>query len=170
MTRICLGLPLAWARRLAEKGLDGEERGELVVGVVSTAIAIVGLGLALARRDGMNLLFRHDAASVTFSAAVGRGLVVLLAAIGSTAGIAVALLARQRTNARRAFVREVEAGAIEGFRVDTTPEGKVLVRVMPMGQGYRVANFEEPLYMFAEPPTSAPDAVATTAPDAREAR
>ena len=32
---------------------------------------------------------------------------------------------------------------VKGYRVDTTDEGKVLVRIAAQGKGYRVADFEE---------------------------
>ena len=47
-------------------------------------------------------------------------------------------------------MREVEKGAVAGYRVDAAPEGKVLVRVKSMGEGYRVANFEEEIYTLDE--------------------
>ena len=51
---------------------------------------------------------------------------------------------------RRAFVSDVEAGRVEGYRVKDVPEGRVLVRVVHQGEGYRVANFTEEIYLLDE--------------------
>lgn len=133
-TLLCFGVPIAWSQRLATKGLAGEERGELVVGGVSTVIAV---GAAA-------LLYGHDFG--TPPASLGAVIVALLASIGGGAGLVASLLSLRRENERRSFVREVEAGGVSGYRVDATDEGKVLVRITSMGQSYRVADFEEPVF------------------------
>lgn len=128
VTLVLFGVPLAAAERLARKGLAGRERGDRIVGLSS---ALLGAGA---------LLFTLRA---TMRQGTGLAVVALLAAVGVLSGLTSAALAWQRERARRAFVREVEAGRVERFRVDDTPEGRVLVRVVRQGQGYRVADYEE---------------------------
>jgi hypothetical protein len=136
-TLLFFGFPIAWSQKLAQKGLAGEERGEFAIGGASTFVALLGILLLLgggAPESGRSL-----------SEWIGY-LFMWLCAIGGVASGAIAAVLAQRREARRKhFVKEVEAGAVEGFRVDEVPEGKVLVRVTTMGQGYRVANFEEEL-------------------------
>ncbi len=43
-TLLCFGLPIAWAQRLARRGLAGEERGEWVIGLVCLAMGAFGAG------------------------------------------------------------------------------------------------------------------------------
>ena len=135
-TVLCFGLPIAWAQRLAAKGLAGEERGEWIIGVVCTVMSVLGLLVSLATQG--------SGAAATSAAAMWmtRGFAVLgaLAAASST-GLAFAREAR-----RRRFVADAEAGKIAGYRIDATDEGKVLVRVVAQGKGYRVADFEEELF------------------------
>jgi hypothetical protein len=57
----------------------------------------------------------------------------------------VALLATARTWRRRAFVADAEVGQVPGYRVDTVPEGKVLVQVETSGEGYRGSEHVEVL-------------------------
>lgn len=127
MTMLAFGLPIAWAQKRAEKGLAGEEHGEVVIGLVCAAIAFTSLAILL------------DTLSTT-AFAIGS-----FAAVGLLTGGMASAFAVRREGVRKKFVREVEAGAVEGFRVDETNEGKVLIRVTSMGSGYRVANFEEHL-------------------------
>jgi hypothetical protein len=136
-----IGLPIAWSQHLAKKGLAGEERGELVVGAVSLAIGAQALALFLSRSpdDGA-----PSAARLGFVLVAAFGVVAVVAG-----GLATAL-ARKRQLARRAFVEQVEAGSVAGYRIDKTEAGKVLVRISSMGEGYRVANFEEPVYGLDE--------------------
>jgi hypothetical protein len=49
---------------------------------------------------------------------------------------------------RFAFVARIERGELATFRVDTSAEGKVLVRVTKMGEGYRVADLTEELLVL----------------------
>lgn len=146
-TLVCFGLPIAWSQRLATRGLAGEERGEIVVGAASTAIALTALALLLTARGG-SAFTASELGPVMLTACYAG--VVALALIGAATGTTAAILAHRRERARRAFVRSVEAGAVEGFRVDDTAEGKVLVRITSLGEGYRVTNFEEPLYGLDE--------------------
>jgi hypothetical protein len=69
--------------------------------------------------------------------------VLALGATGWLAGVAVTVLALLRARARRAFVARVEAGEEPRFRVEPTDEGKVLVRIVTQGAGYRVADYAE---------------------------
>lgn len=143
MTLLAFGVPISWSQQLATKGLAGEERGELVVGAVSAAIACAAAALLLPARD-----VPLDA--VGSATAIGQVTVMLFAVLGASAGSLAAVSSVRRERVRRTFVRRVEAGDVPGYRVDETAEGKVLVRVTSMGAGYRVANFEEPLFGLDE--------------------
>lgn len=127
MTLVLFGVPIAWGQRLARRGISGQERGDAFVGAASAAIALGALLIA-----SLWLPTRKD---LWFS--------VLLGVVAVLAGGASALLALQRDRHRRAFVRRVEAGAEPRFRVDPTPEGKVLLRIVSSGEGYRVADHIE---------------------------
>lgn len=135
-TLVAFGLPILWAERRAAKGLAGEEQGEIAIGVVSSVIAIGALLLL--------------AGALTLHPTFGAGIIALFAVAGLVTGALASIFAVHRESVRRNFVREVEAGSVQGFRVDPTPEGKVLIRVTSMGSGYRVANFEEHLAVLDE--------------------
>jgi hypothetical protein len=132
LTLLCFGLPIAWAQQLAKKGLAGEERGEWIVGLACVAMSVVGLLLSIpmAPMPGVEGVW------------LTRG----LGALGALAGAASTGLALARETRRRRFVTRVEAGDVAGYRVDPTEEGKVLVRIVAQGQGYRVADFEEEVF------------------------
>jgi hypothetical protein len=132
VTLVLFGVPIHAARKLARRGLAGEERGEWMVGGVCALVG--GLVVVLA----LNHLWAAPAAGGSFAPLLG-----ILGAFGGSAGALAAVLALARERRRRAFVARVEAGAEPNYRVDPTREGKVLIRVLPQGQGYRVADFEE---------------------------
>jgi hypothetical protein len=135
-TLVCFGLPIAWAQRAAKKGLAGEERGESIVGLACVALSLMGFLLTL---GGADLQYVHHGSLSIWMARA-------FAALGGLAGGASASLAFARAARRRRFVKDAEAGKIAGYRVDPTMEGKVLVRVVAQGQGYRVADFEEDVF------------------------
>lgn len=131
-TLIGFGLPIAWAERSARKGLSGQERGELVVGAVCALLSLMALALSFAppiHVDGRLL------AGLWFTRAIA-------VAAMACASAAVAISA-SRAKRRRSFVADVEAGRVDRFRIDTTSEGKVLVRVVAQGSAYRVVDLEE---------------------------
>jgi hypothetical protein len=129
MTLALFGAPIAWSQRLAKKGLAGKERGEGIVGGVSASVALLALLATLVTGPQ----------SGTAGAWWLRG----LATLGVTLGVAALGVASARAEQRRRFVEAVERGEVDHFRVDTSDEGKVLVRVVSQGQGYRVADYEE---------------------------
>ena len=126
------GLPIHYARQLAERGLAGEEKGEKIVGLVCGAAGLTAMGLELER---------HGARDVP---------VLAMAALGLGTGVLATLLAWWREGRRRSFVARAEAGEIPGFRVEATPAGKALMRVSSSGDGYRVADFEEQVAELGE--------------------
>jgi hypothetical protein len=132
VTLLCFGLPIVAAQRRAEKGLAGEERGESIVGLMCAGMS--GTGLVLAALSGHH----PSSAGLPFCYALGIA--------GLLAGGAAGELARRREVRRREFVARAEAGEIPGYRVDPTEEGKVLVRIVSQGEGYRVADFEEDVF------------------------
>jgi hypothetical protein len=131
LTMICFGLPIASAQNHAKKGLAGEERGERIVGLACLAMSIVGMALSWSSLpEPQSALW----------------LPRVLGILGALAGGAAAVLARAREGRRRAFVSRAEAGDVPGYRVEPTEEGKVLIRVVSQGEGYRVADFEEEVF------------------------
>jgi hypothetical protein len=132
LTLFCFGLPIASAQGLAKKGLAGEERGERLVGLACVAVASLAFAFSFVNVETWR---PFDPVSV--------GLVRALAVLGGALGLVAAWIARQREAARRAFVADVEAGRVPHFRVDASSEGKVLVRVLVQGQGYRVTDYVE---------------------------
>jgi hypothetical protein len=133
LTLLCFGLPIWRAERLAAQGLAGRERGEVLVGAAAAALSGLALPLALLAASSADAPLRPSALWIT----------PVLAALGLGTGVTTTAMAWLRGARRKAFVARVEAGEVEHFRVDTTEAGKVLVRVVPQGEGYRVADFEE---------------------------
>ncbi len=121
LTILCFGSPIAWAERQAERGLSGRERGELVVGIASAVVSM--LGLLIAR------------ASNPFASALGL--------VGLGGALIAILRSSGRLRARKRFISDVEAGRVKHFRIDPTHEGQALVRIVPQGEDYRVADYEE---------------------------
>ena len=143
-TFVCFGLPLWRGHRLAEQGLAGEERGERVVAIAASVMALLGLmsGPLIAKEPSEpNVVLEW-----------GPTVALAFGAIGLLTGLLAAVLAHLRALRRRDFVAQVEAGTVAGYRVADAPEGRVLMRITSLGAGYRVADFEEPVY--AEAPDS----------------
>lgn len=134
---VCFGPPIAFSQRLAQSGRSGEERGELVIALFCTLVGVASL-------LGISLV--HPANPMDFSRA-GNWLVAVSDII---AGSSVILLLVARERGRNAFVKRAEAGELSGFRVDPSPEGRVLVRVGCRGEGYRVADFTEEVFLLDE--------------------
>jgi len=107
------GVPIAHARHLAQRGLASEDRGERFVGLACAVIAVTTLAVS------------H--ASLPF------------AVLAAASGIAAAWIALRREARRRRFVARVEADEVPGFRVDWRTSGKMLVRVEPHVETYRIA-------------------------------
>lgn len=134
---VCFGVPIALAQRLAQSGRRGEERGELVIALVCTLVGVASLlGVSLAHAGNPMTSSRAGNCLVAVSGVIAGGLVILF------------LLARER--GRNAFVKRAEAGEIAEFRVVPSPEGRVLVRVWCRGEGYRVADFTEEVFLLDE--------------------
>jgi hypothetical protein len=145
-TLVAFGVPIAWSQSLARKGLAGEERGEWIVGLSCVVLSLFGLVLALAGGHvsaGAEHALPHVDALL---APWGRRLLIAMSGLGVATGGVATLLARRREAARRKFVAEAEEGQVPGYRVDASPEGKVLVRVTSHGEGYRVSDFREEVF------------------------
>ncbi|MEP7125789.1 MAG: hypothetical protein ABJE95_32965 [Byssovorax sp.] len=134
-TLACFGLPIASAQRLAKRGLAGEERGEWIVGLVCIVMSLIALGISY-----------QAAPSPALDGGAWPEMHRVLASLGLTLGLAAASLAQARAARRRTFIADTEAGKIPGYRVDALDEGKVLVRIVAQGQGYRVADFEQEIF------------------------
>jgi len=62
-------------------------------------------------------------------------------------------------------VADAEAGKISGYRIEPTEDGKVLVRVVWQGEGYRVRDFEEEVFeLGAEGEATRPKVLAGVRP------
>lgn len=144
-TLVCFGIPIAWGQRLAAKGLAGEERGELVVGAASALVGIVGVLIAALAPPP-----RYFDPSQLWQLSAVRALIEAVGGVAAVAGGVAALVSQLRAQRRRAFVRDVEAGTVPGYRVEESQEGKVLIRVNAQMPGYRVADFHEEVYALDE--------------------
>ncbi|MEO5729897.1 MAG: hypothetical protein ABI134_24245 [Byssovorax sp.] len=134
-TLLCFGVPIARAQRLAKNGLAGAEHGEWIVGFVCVTMSVVGLLLSLTIDQPPRPVDEIHIWSAR-----------LFGILGALAGASSTTLSWLRGTRRRAFVAAAEAGTVKGYRVDTTNDGKVLVRIGAQGQGYRVADFEEEVF------------------------
>lgn len=146
-TLVCFGLPMAWAERLASRGLSGTERGERILGAACTVLGAGALAATALAPPRPEYLDPDGGGIFTQSGALfdsGHRFAQVLACVGMALGACAFALAHLRTRRRAEFVAQVEAGAVPKFRVDTSPEGKVLMRVDARGAGaYRVADYEE---------------------------
>lgn len=113
---LLFGLPIAHARRLAKRGLAGEERGERVVGIACAILAALAVVLA----QTPSLLF--------------------YAAPAAACGLVATWVAHKREIARRRFVERVEANEVPGMRVEPRALGKVLLRIENTVETYRIAR------------------------------
>ena len=65
---------------------------------------------------------------------------------GASLGVVTAALARLRGLRRKTFIASVEAGKVAAYRIEPTPEGKVLMRVATTTASERVADVEKEVY------------------------
>jgi hypothetical protein len=130
LTLLFLGLPIRIAQRLATGGLDGEDRGDAVVGAACTVLGLVTL-----------LLSGQMYAGILASAWTLRAGAILASLLGG-AVVAAAVMRRAK---RRALLRDVAQGVRCDYRVATTPGGRRLERVHADGTAYRVADVAEPV-------------------------
>ncbi len=142
LTLLFFGVPLAWAERRAREGLAGAERGERIVGLIAAFLGWASIGISLQTQQHY-----HRFEPITF---FDRVLFLSFAIIAIASGLSAAAIATWSDLRRRRFVREVEAGKREGYRIDPSAFGKVLVRVSSQGEGYRVADVEEELFGLDE--------------------
>lgn len=149
-TLLLFGLPIAWAQRQADQGLAGEERGERIVGLSAFVIASIALALSvwLHRPDGFNwvgtkwedTVFPHWYNPLK---PIGYVALLLTGAAGSLGGLFSLLFSSLREARRKRFVEGAEAGQVKGYRVEATPQGKVLLRVSTDNPDYRVGDIDE---------------------------
>jgi hypothetical protein len=134
LTSLCFGLPIERARKLAEQGLAGKDRGELWVGGASLVVTFLSVLVMVSMLSGV----RYDR--------VGMFDLVLLLTVqiasAAVSGLAT-ITAWRRERARKKFVTRVERGEVAQFRIEPTPQGKVLLRVPEGAASYRVSSFEE---------------------------
>jgi hypothetical protein len=151
LTLAAFGLPIAWAQKLSKKGLAGEERGEWLIGVTCTLLALFAFLLSFGQAKAPEWVESSELANKK-AALVAAGIVFMriAAVLGALVGGASTGLAMWREAKRRAFVAEAQRGNVPGYRVDDTAEGKALVRVSSQGHGYRVADFTEEVVLLDE--------------------
>lgn len=139
VTLLCFGVPIAWAQRLAARGLAGTERGERIVGAVC---AVLGALACVVAHEGMGVT-AHGIDHSDTQLSSGAGVTQLAGATAFVLGTIAVALATLRERRRATFVAQVEAGAVPRFRIDHAVEGKILVRIESQGRGaYRVADYE----------------------------
>jgi hypothetical protein len=134
LTILCFGLPIERARRLAEQGLAGKDRGELWVGGASLLVTLLSL-LVTASMLTEERAFRLGVVDLVL-------LLTVQIASAAVSGLAT-ITAWRRERARKVFVTRVERGEVPQFRIEPTPQGKVLLRVPEGAASYRVSSFEE---------------------------
>ncbi len=142
VTLACYGLPLFLAQRAADRGIGSEDRGERTVGVAAATFSVCATLFAP--------FVTHDARETL--------VLLALALVGVGAGVASAAYSNHREEKRRAFLREVESGAQDGYRLErpiAEEEGSLappsmLVRVYETGEAYRSATMAEPVLELDE--------------------
>ncbi len=150
-TLVAFGVPIAWGQKLAKKGLAGEERGERLVGIVCMVLAVGAFALSF--RQDKAITIPGDKVMMSAKESLvqaGHVFMRVVAVLGALFGTASTALATARESRRKAFVADAESGKVPGYRVDATPEGKALVRVSSVGEGYRVSDFTEEVVLLDE--------------------
>jgi hypothetical protein len=139
-THVTFGGPLARAHTLARKeGLVGVDRGQRTVGRVCVLVAIVALALcAFGLEHGTPTNDAFTVAGLLFTRAT--------AVVGGALGAIAASFAFARERRRKTFVSDAELGKIQGYRVATTAQTRVLVRISHHGGAYREAELAEEIY------------------------
>jgi hypothetical protein len=166
LTLVAFGVPIAWSQKQAEKGLAGEERGEVAVGLTVALLSLLALTLGASRYPSAYYrpeLFHLDEDRFSEEPGASRGTsevvkslhapdspatwaLAALGVLGAGCGGAAAWLGLSRERRRRRFVASAEAGNENGYTVRETPEGKVLVRVAPDQPTYRAFDEDEDLF------------------------
>ena len=144
LVMLAFGLPIARAQQLARKGLMGEDRGEQVVGIAAAVLGVIALLVAHASHPPVYI---HVPAPSTAAGVIGALVLHALALLAVVFGTTAAVRASRREAMRRNFVARALAHEEPGFRVDETPQGKVLLRV-PEVESYREAAIEEEVFVF----------------------
>ncbi|MCS6901686.1 MAG: hypothetical protein RMJ98_18815, partial [Myxococcales bacterium] len=139
LTLIFFGLPIAQAQRHALQGLSGEERGERTVGLTNLVLSLVAFTILASSRNA--------AAGTEWYSSIGFWTLVAMVSGGMLTGSLAAAFSALRERDRTRFIAAVEHGQVKGYRIEPTPEGKVLLRVSVSseGEGYRAAEFDEEL-------------------------
>lgn len=135
LTRLILGVPLAYAHRRAQVGLAAAESAQRLVALVVVGLALAALSLTpslwgLPRRAELDnaLLFMQ----------VSAGLALLLGAV-------VVGWTTWAEHHRSAMVARAAAGTLEGYRLHEGGQARVLIQVSTFGEGYREGTVEEPV-------------------------
>lgn len=139
---VAFGLPIARAQKMARLGIAGEERGEVLVGVVSALLGAIALAIAW---SGYGSGATYTPALWVAGSAFGRVFMHVLSFVAIACGVTAAWTALVREARRRRFVARVEASEVPGFRVEKSHAGKVLLRVAPVAH-YRVSDASEELF------------------------
>jgi hypothetical protein len=127
LTLLVFALPIRRAQKLAERGLAGEEKGERTAGYFCAALGALAVALGCLGGGESKL-------------AISTGILAVL-----TGGYG-ALAAGARAKRRKAFLDEVTAGNVPGYRVQLVDAGPVLLRTEKKGSLYRAAEDFEAIY------------------------
>jgi hypothetical protein len=139
---VTFGLPIARAQKMARLGIAGEERGEVLVGVVAAVLGAIALAIAWSAHGP---IADYSPALWRSASDMGRVFMHVLSMAAVACGLTAAWTALVREARRRKFVARVEASEVPGFRVEKSRVGKVLLRVAPVAH-YRIADVSEELF------------------------
>ncbi|MFI5298882.1 MAG: hypothetical protein ACHREM_12360 [Polyangiales bacterium] len=137
------GLPIERARAAETQGIDAAERAHGVLGLVSSALAI----LAWLFRD--NVSRSGSVLSLAFGVSDGvRGpppsdTVGFFAMLGLASSLVVIAVVLSRAWDRVDFLRKLEAGPANGFRVETRSGSTVVLEAAHEAADYRAADDEQ---------------------------
>ena len=135
------GIPIARAQKMAKLGIAGEERGEVLVGLVAAALGAAAIMTAWSAHATGS----YVPALWVAAAGASRVLLHVLSLVAVACGVTAAWTALVREARRRRFVARVEASEVPGFRVEKSAVGKMLLRVAPVAH-YRVSDASEELF------------------------
>ncbi len=147
-TLLVLGGPLRFAQRKASQGLSGEDLGGKALGGTAVVASLLALLLQLlAPGSSAYRIGPADAHEVrSWLRPLDLGLGYGAAILGVVGGAIVLTFSAAKSAKRKAFVTRVEHGIEQGFRVDPTPRGKVLVKLRAPREPFRTTTLPEEVF------------------------
>jgi hypothetical protein len=146
-TLLVLGGPLRFAQRKASQGLSGEDLGGKALGGTAAAASVLALVWQLVAQESSYRIARSEAHAIgSWLRPLGQGLGYGMALLGVVGGAIVLAFSVAKSAKRKAFVTRVEHGIEQGFRVDPTQRGKVLVKLRAPREPFRTTNLPEEVF------------------------